>query len=423
MLGHRVLEFLVVFLSIKLLTALLGAAQFGEFTLAQTATQLAANILLMPMNQAYLRYYHTAYEQGAQGTAGRQLFFWYACVTIGLLVTIGAITMPLATLLSVAALTPLATAVWFAADRWRNLALEIFELRRERSSGAMASMTYQIASLLALLAGLWLLPRMAWVAILISSAVALIWAFASLRPEWRRISSAPPDAPSQLKSLVRSFGLPAAALLVFQWVQSNVDRYLVASYVSKSSAGVYVAANQLFGAPTLLMINVMNWLILPVAYQRARDIKVAEQLWSADKVVLTGIGLYFALGVCVLPVCYFWGPWLLTLMTTADFQLSGVEITLIGLTRLLQGAFILVQIVFAVHQRMVSSLTLRILGALIAVPAIWIGVRAAGISGAAAGAALSSVAYMLLLLFGPAGAFWMIRDNRRRMRAAPAPAS
>lgn len=413
--GHRIVEFVVIFVGIKLLTQLLGKSQFGEHTLAIAATQLIAAVLIMPMNQAYLRYYHTAYEQGAQGAAGRRLFKWYAWATLVPLAVGAAATVPLAYWFHVAALTPLATALWFATDRWRNLALEIFELRRERSSTALFSMSYQLANVLALFVGLLFLTRSAWVAIVISSALAALWALASLRPEWQRIRSAPAAVPDQLPGLVRTFGLPAAALLICQWLQSNVDRYLLAAYLSKGDAGVYVAATQVFGAPTLLMINIMTWLVMPVAFQRARDVTNPAQLWAADKVILLGVGLYMVVGTLVLPICFFLGPSLLTLMTSSEFQLTGVQLTLIAATRLLQGAVILLQMVFAVHQQMTSSLALRVAGALIAVPSIWVGVMLGGLSGAAWAAAASSLAYLILLLFGPAGGFRLIRGNRARI--------
>ena len=71
-LTHKGLELIISVLTLKVLTTVMrGApAAYGEFNLAVTGTILLANVTLIPANQAYLRYYHTAAARGAARSPG-----------------------------------------------------------------------------------------------------------------------------------------------------------------------------------------------------------------------------------------------------------------------------------------------------------------------------------------------------------------
>jgi O-antigen/teichoic acid export membrane protein len=411
--AHRVVEFGVIFVSLKLLTNLLGKAEFGEYTLLVTTVALMNNVFIMPMNQAYLRYYHQAYAIGAVKQTGLQMGRWYLWATLGPAALAALLTFPASRWFEIGVWSAAALGASHVAERWRNLSLEICDLRRERLRGALYSMGYQCLSIAVLVTVIQLGAKTAAAALFATALLACAVAVPGLWPEWSRVRLAVDTGTSELPRLVRTFGVPAAILLVFQWVQSFVDRYLLAGYVSKEAAATYLAAAQVFGAPFLLMINVMSWLAVPVAFRRAPDASDPARLWSADTVVLAGVLLFLCVGVLTLPFCYWLGPWLLVKFTNPEYRLSGGVITAIAATRFVQNLALLLQVIFSVHQQMGASMILRVLGALVTVPLCWWGVVTWDTPGAAYGALAGSIFFVLLQLFGPTGAFWLMQSARR----------
>src|SRR5262249_47278048 len=121
---------------------------------------------------------------------------------------------------------------------------------------------------------------------------------------------------------------------------------------------------------------------------------------------------YLATGVATLPLCFWLGPWLLRQLTNKEYVVSGVVIGCIAATRFVQNLALLLQMTFAVHHRMAASLTMRVAGALVAVPVCWWAIRTGGMGGAAYGALASGIVFVLLQTFAPGGCFWLIRAAR-----------
>lgn len=417
--SHRVVEFVVVFALIKLLTNLLSQAQFGEYSLVVTAAALLSNLLIMPMNQAFLRNYHAAYQRKSEGTAAWRLVRWYSAATAVPVLVCLLLSVPVGGWLGFGGWTIAAGGLWYAMDRWRTLGVEIADLRRERKQCAMFSASFQALSIPVQYFALTQIGASATTALAASATLGFVIATLGLMPEWRRVRGAAADAPDELGALVRSFGVPAAMMLVFQWLQQFADRFILSGLESVDSGGVYIAALQIFGAPYLLCLNVLNWLALPVAYARAKDARDPAQLWSADKVLLGAVAAYVVIGLASLPLCFAVGGPLLKLMTNPTYQLESSVIGLMALGRFLQGLVVLLQMMFAIHQRMQASLGLRILGALLTLPICYFAVKQAGVFGAAAGTAVAFALYLLLLVFGPNGCYWLVRETRAALRGPP----
>jgi O-antigen/teichoic acid export membrane protein len=106
------------------------------------------------------------------------------------------------------------------------------------------------------------------------------------------------------------------------------------------------------------------------------------------------------------------GPDLLRMMTASEFAVPSAVLMILATGRFVQGLSFLLQAVFSVHQRVGASMACRALGAVITVPLCVVGVKRLGLVGAAIGSTVAIVLYAALLIFGPSGCFWLIRDAR-----------
>ncbi len=415
----RLVDVLFPFLQMKLLTNLLTTEQFAEYNLAQTAVALGHTILIIPVLNAYQRYFHAAPEEGAARTAGLQLLRWISIATGGLLVLAAGISAQVSPLLRWETWTLLAAGAVFAADRWRLLSLEMFEFQRKKRNTALFHLGFQIL----VVAGFYFVLKFAHLqsataALLVYAAAAAPLAFLAIRGLWCVFLPREGMQAGRLPALIRTLGVPYAVLLSFQWVQTYTDRYMLNSLVSEDAAGRYVGVFQVCGVPYLVMFQTLSWLVLPIAYNRVKDATQPQQLWSADRVILAAIGVYAVVGVLMLVFYWGWGGWLTTLLTKKEYEMSATTTLIIAAGRFLQCFALLVQVVFAVHQKMTASLLFRVAGALLTVPLCWVLIDKWQIEGAAAGSALAGLVYLVILAIGPGGFVWLMLETRRGVIAA-----
>ena len=414
----RLVDVLFPFLQLKLLTKLLTTEQFAEYNLAQTAVALGHTILIIPILNAYQRYFHAAPEERAARTAGLQLLRWITVATGGLIILAAAISRPASPLLHWETWTLLAGAAVFAMDRWRLLSLEMFEFQRKKRFTALYHLGFQILVVAGFFFVLKFWSASATAALLVYAAAAAPLAFFAIRGLWNVLVPADGTEAGRLPALIRTFGIPYAVLLTFQWVQTNADRYMLNALVSEDAAGRYLGVFQVCGVPYLVMFQTLSWLVMPIAYNRAKDATQPLQLWSADRVILSAIGIYALAGVLMLGFYWFWGGWLTTLLTQANYEMPATTTLIIAAGRFLQCFALLVQVVFAVHQKMTASLLFRLAGAALTVPVCWMLIEKWQIEGAAIGSALAGFVYLVVLAFGPGGFVWLMLETRRAAVAA-----
>lgn len=412
-------QFAASFLLLKFLTTWLTQDQYGEYGLAQAAMLLMLYTLLSPVSEAFLRHYHKAEESGKLGGSGRFLLGWYGGVSLIVVALAIVLTAPLGWLLSIGSLTAVATALVFVTDRWRALGIEVLDVRRERRQMGMNTLLFLALQVVLTVVVVWYVQS-ATAALFAWSAAALIPAWLIIAPLWRRIRSEPRVADPEFRRAIFSFGTPFAALLICQWVQQSADRFVIAQLLDKGSAGLYVAALQVCGLPFVMLSSFICAMVKPMAYERARDVSDPRQLWAADRVLLMGVGGYVLIGLVGLGLFFLVGPPLVVLLTSDEYQLSRWSIMALAASRFLQMLPLVLQPIFAVHHRMVSSLALRATGAATTIPACWIGVLIArphgadwSVFAAAVGTAIAVALYVLLLVFSPGGCYGLVRESRR----------
>ncbi len=409
-------EFAILFVLLKILTNVLGKSGYGEYNLAETAMILFTQIFLVPIRESYLRDYHGAVERGERRAAGMILIRWYAVTTIVIALVAAGLSAWVSEQFDFGRWTALAWGVLFVFDRWRFLALEVLNMRRERRAWALRSIGFQATLVVCVAAALWVGPPTAATALFGYAFASFVFAVIIAGPMVREIVTLPASQPSHLLSMAVTFGIPFSALLVAQWVQGFADRYLLKALLDAETVGLYVAAYQVAGIPYALMLRIGHNLLLPIAYQRGSDLNDAARLWAADKILLAGLGVQMAIGGCMLLFYLFFGQRLVVLLTNESFVVPTTTIVALAAGRYMQALAQATQPIFAVHHRMGGMLWVRLIGAAATLAICIPMIRSHGAFGAAAGSLMALSLYVTLLWFGPWGCWWMIREVRRALR-------
>lgn len=410
-------EFGLMFVLLKVLSNQLGKAGYGEYNLAETAVLLTTSVVIMPVHESYLRDFHGARERGEGRDAARAMLAWHAFVTATAVALAALIGERVGEWLGIGRWTVLAASLVFACERWRFLGQDILNIQRRRRSWALANLGYALTKVCLISAAVHWGEAISSTALFAYAASAGIFALLVTGPRVVAILRRPRGARGRFWNLVGSFGVPLAFLLVFQWIQSFSDRYLVSLLLDAESVGLYVAAFQVCGIPYTLALRISHNLLTPIAYQRGRDVEDPAQLWSADRMLLAGLALQGVFGVALLAVYALIGPQLLVLLTNDTFSLSVGTLVLLAAGRLVQSLAQGLQPVFAVHHRLASMLWFRLAGAALTLGICWTAIRGWGIPGAAAGSLVALSLYLVGLAFGPGGCFWFVADARRGARA------
>ncbi len=411
---HRLIDLPLTFIMLKAFTTMMGKEVYGEYSLALSGLMLLSFMITMPMNQAYLRHYHKAAQDGTARSAGMGLLRWYAVATLVVALLAAGFGVPLSRWLKVGKWTVLAAGLLFVGSRWRYLGLSILDIRRRRRASATHYLSWQVVHIGFVCGALYLWRVSAAIALSASALSAAIFALLIIVPFARRIWATSPGSTGGLGRLTITFGLPYGALFVCQWLQGFSDRYILAYHLDLEAVGAYVAVFQVCGISFVMLMGVLNTLLLPVAYGRARDTNDPTQLWAADRALLGGVGIYLAIGAAMLAIYGFLGPWLVELLTQKDYVLPIQTIILLAVGRYIQCLGILLQSFFAVHQKMPRLLWFRIIGAVVTIPTYWLSIRTWGIAGAAMGMCAVMTFYVLIETLGPGGLLWLILDSRKR---------
>lgn len=411
-LGHKLAEFVVAFAALKLLTNLVSKSVFGEYNLALTGLLLAANLLAIPIARTYERQYHAAEASGTGRSVLAQAMRWYAVVTIGVAVLAAVLTWPAATLFGLEPLTVLAAGLAFLANRWRSLWVGVLDVRRERATCAVQNVGFfAVQTILAALAVYFISPT-AMAALFAYAGAAAIFGAIGLRGLLRDLRRQAPGEHADLSRMMMTFGAPLGILLVCQWLQNFAERYVLTIQLDLDAVGLYVAAYQVCGIPFTLLHAVLSVLVLPIAYQRAKDTTDAAQVYAGDRVLLAGVGCYVVVGALMIMAYWLGGQYLLRLLTAADYVLPAATLVCVAAARYLICLGMLLQMFFKVHQRMAALLIFGIIGGLMVIPASWFAVKLYGVLGAALGVLISGAIYNALVILAPGGCLSLIRTVR-----------
>jgi O-antigen/teichoic acid export membrane protein len=413
---NKSLEVVLLFTCLRLLTRDLGPERFGEYNLALTANVVLAALLVVPVQQAYLRYFHRARARGESWLVTRQVLAWYTLVTLGVVALAAVGSRALGRAFGIEAWTCLAAALAFLADRWRILGIQILNIQRRRTAWALQHLAFLSSQLVLLAVVLRAWPASVTAALLAYAMASLLLATASvltlrhLRADADRTGRAPD---TEFPSAVLSFGVPYGLLVLLQWVQGFSDRYLLGALLDLEAVGVYVAAYQLCGVPFTLASSVVHTFVVPVAYAGAGDGRDLAGDPRVRDVLRSGVVLYAIVGLLAVAALIVFGSRALGSIADARFTLPASVIAMLALGRFLEGLSVLLQVLYEVRQRMQCLFLIRFAAALALVVLCFALIRSVGLFGAALANLVAIGGYVTMMLVG-------LREREPRQHPQPA---
>ncbi len=418
---NKVGEFGIAFVELKLLAVLMGPLIFAEYRLVLTALLLLGHALIMPMQQAYLRYSHTAQSEGTSSAADRTAKRWLTVVTISVVILAAAASKPLANLLGLQPWTLLAGGLVFMGNRWRTFTLQSLDFQRRRRIVAILNIGFLAAALGTVVLVLNMGSVSATAALLGYASVAFVFGVIGLKYLPRHETQSPQKSKNGLPDLIKKFGLPYAALLIFQWLFNFSERYVLGIQLDLSTVGVYIAAYIVCGFPYMMGLAFIKGLLLPIAYQKSSDETDVKRFWSANVILLTGMAAYLVIGALTIPLYWLFGASFLEFMTSSEFAVPTGTILCIAIARYFQCLGMLVEMIFAVHKRVSGFLRYRVIGGVVVIPLFWYAIKWYGLPGAAQGLLVANVVFIVAVTIGPGGCLGMVKVARRNASQAGQP--
>lgn len=417
---EKVVQFGLQLVALKILSAGLGKRLFGEYSLILSGLAFAGFVLILPLQSTFLRNYHAAVSSGELEKWNWFSLRWLLFVAL-LLIAITSLTWP--RLPGRGQFLVLCALAFFLSNYVRIFGVVLLNIQRLRKSVALQSVGYLFVQFaLFCLVVLWLpVPRdnLPGFVLLASSFSASIFLFFGFRAWLRSIGSNASASHVEIRRGIFSYGVPCGLLMMLQWVQSFSDRYVLASQVSVESAGHFVAVFQVCGFPFMMTWFVMEALITPIIFSRARDAADESQLWEAMKVILLAVASFLFCGVLGFFGFLLFGKRLLVLLTSHEFVVSTPIILILSLARFFQCLSFVLDLVFQVRKKIFISFSYRFISAVTSVPILIFCTRSWGFRGAVYGALLIHGCYLFMQLFAPGGCFlFIVRTRRAALRQA-----
>lgn len=400
---NKTLEVVLIFACLRILARHLGPEKFGEYNLALTVNVLLAAIAMVPVQQAYLRYFHQAKERRESWLVTRRVIMWYAIVSLTVVILGVLVSRPLGRALAIEPWTCLAAGLAFFSDRWRLLGIQILNIQRRRTAWAVQHLAFLVSQLALLVIVLRFWSASVSAALLAYAAASLLLATGSIF-SFRRLREEAPvvgqGSATGLAGAVRSFGLPYGFVVLLQWVQGFSDRYLLGAFLDLDAVGVYVAAYQVCGVPFRLASGIIHTFLVPVAYGGAKNDDDPTAIRRVHGIVVSGVALYTAAGLIAVAGLATFGARLLALVADARFALPAGVLVLLAVGRFLEGLTPLLQVFFEIRREMRRLSVIRLVSA-VAMVVFCLGlIRSYGVFGAALGNLAAMAGYVAMMLLG-----------------------
>lgn len=410
---HKSGELVLMVVTLKLFTAVMGVELYGAYSLWLAAMLLVGHVVIVPVQQAFLRREHQALESAQIGHDTAFLIRWFqvsGIVLVGVALLAG-LTGRLPAGLQAATLV--IAALGFVAERWRLCGVLQLENRRMRKEATLQDLGAIAVRGVVTVTVLIAFGRSQLLALACLAGTAAIFAVPTIRRMLReRTAAGAREQSGDLWRAVLAYGYPAGALMACQWVQNSSERFILGLRLDIASAGMYIAAYQICGVPFMWALAVLRSLLLPVAFQRSGYAEAPDGLWPAYRVLALGVVAYAGSGLLCLPLYYLFGDDAVRLIAGPEFVLSPVVLTTLALTRFLQCLGPLLEGFFLVRRDVSASLLYRLAASVVVVPACWFLIGRYGVAGAAAGVFLGAVVYVGGMIGGPGGVLALVRKAR-----------
>lgn len=409
-------------LLVRVATEHLAPAEYGRLGLALTVTALVHQLWFGPWAQGAVRHFQLAverhqlgvYAQGLRGlaTRGAAALGVAAGIALLLLVVAGQGGQGPLLMLALAFAVLTGTVAALAAAQHAVLA------RSAASAGPLVEAWLRVALVLWMLSAVAASAEMALAAYALAACPVVLWQLAWMR----RLRSVQPSAAAasaeswtaqRWQRETMTYCWPFMLWGPFTWAQQNVDRWVLDGVAGRDGLGLYLVAFQLGYAPMSMAATVAITLFQPVINRMA----TGEASPPGDRralrwvAVVGGLGLGFSVMAAALAGLVH--EQVFAALVAPPYRAAAALWPWLVLAGGLFGCGQVLGMQLAAERRPRDMLAVKVLTALVAVTAAWLGAARWGLQGAVAAQLLFSLIYL-------AGMVWAVRrgggGGRARVR-------
>lgn len=403
----QVLALVGSFVGIKLLTNALGPEIYGQLALGLSIAGLLSLFVYGPISQWVLRFFSIYLERNKLVPylgATRKIYVWATLGVIGLAglftlfaatvvtkqwvllvfsailfgIVVGANTIYVA--LQSAARERKIVALHQSADAWLKPIFAVLAVTLFSRSGHAALLGFFMGTLVVSISQSLFLRRSTWMA-------SPCGTWDPLHVEW-----------GPIRAEFRAYVAPFVLFAVFGMASLYADRWILLGAFGEREVGIYAAMYQVASAPILLLSGALGQLMAPVIFDRAGSMTTEAQARSSNEIVSASAIVAGAIMILFIAIAYYFGEVIITTFTSPEFAqfhdtfwILVLALSLFNIAQFLSfRGFSSRQTGLYVLPKGVQALLFIIFSLLL--------VRRYGISGVAIALAISSLAYLALVI-------------------------
>lgn len=280
-------------LGIKLLTNVLGPAEFGKLALANTLIALiSTNFLFGPLGAGIMRFWAISKNKGnLKGFYAASKQLKQQIIIISIVVSI-VLTVFAAFFKGMewAALFAVSTVAGIFSG-WLGLRLAVFTAARKRPLVACLNIGNALSRpviaacfvLLIFVSAFWAMAGYLVAAILL---VLVVEFFYVIIVSSTSTSISDKKTATDIKKDIISFSWPFAIWGIFGWLHLSCDKWALQSFHGPDIVGAFAVVSQLAVYPLVFGSGFLSTLIVPVAYERAGDLTKYQKVMSAYRLLV-----------------------------------------------------------------------------------------------------------------------------------------
>ena len=322
----QALAFLGALVSIKVLTATLGPAAYGELAIGMTIAGVLHMFVYGPIEQVVLRYTSVYREREDLG-----IFF----ATLRLLhVRVGAAVI-IALACAVAVIHVLAGSPW-SALAFAGVIFGLVSGINATLSSLHNAFRHRRVAALHQAGDVWLRLLLAVAAIyfvgpgapetllgfLAATAFIALSQFTALRTTSvvkGAMATVDPLAQRKVLSEFLAYGIPYLWFALFAWLSTYADRWIILQYLDSHAVGMYVAVYQIANAPVILFVGMINQFLVPVIFERAGTATTAAQMRASTRLLYHALVPYIGAVLIFVAAAFYFAEPLIVALTSAEF--------------------------------------------------------------------------------------------------------
>lgn len=314
-----------VILGVKILTHVLTPSEFGRLNLANTISLFVGTNLFGPLGQGLMRYWSISFEKGEINQfihlSKRYIGLLVGIVFIANFVFSGGIFYGFG--LKWGIILFIAVGVGIVMG-WMQIRILVLMAARKRKLAAIIN--FCVAILKPLIGALLAVVIVRDAASVVSGYfLAIILVIGCTEYYYRQMISHGGETAldrhvnHRLGRDILAFSWPFFVWGIFGWVQEFCDRWALQAFHGADVVGAFSVITQMASYPLIFGTNFLNYLFIPIAYDRAGSMESVSALKSAQRIILSMLGLYIVGALLLVLVYAFSHRYLVLLISNADY--------------------------------------------------------------------------------------------------------